>query len=130
MGFSLVGTVISILMLLPSVVFFTMFPPINMPEGLREAPAVFTVLKNIGQAGCFGILVVSKNRLRLGTISIWAVPMLSLSQHILTTGDHVAVADTYPEKWPIAALPRLEQLTLACLFGHSQRITSGKHVLT
>jgi hypothetical protein len=76
MGFSFVGSVISILMLLPSIVFFTAFPPNNMPEGLREAPAVFTVLEKIGQAGCFGILILSKNRFRLDKINIWAMLML------------------------------------------------------
>ena len=34
----------------------------------QGAPAVFTVLEKIGQAGCFGLLVLSKNRFRLDTV--------------------------------------------------------------
>lgn len=76
MGFSWVGTAISIVMILPSIIFFTAFPPVNMPVGLREAPVVFTILEKIGQAGCFGLLALSKDRLRLDRVNIWAVLML------------------------------------------------------
>lgn len=76
MGFSWLGTAISIVMILPSIIFFTAFPPVNMPEGLREAPVIFTILEKIGQVACFGLLALSKDRLRLDRVNMWAVLML------------------------------------------------------
>ena len=74
MGFSLIGTIIAVLMLLPSMIFFTKFPPRNVPAGLKDAPMVYTILERVGQAGCFGLLIISGEAFQRG--SIWGVLML------------------------------------------------------
>ncbi|HYF76578.1 MAG TPA: hypothetical protein VD973_05580 [Symbiobacteriaceae bacterium] len=77
MGFSLIGTIIAVLMLLPSMIFFTKFPPRNVPAGLKDAPMLYTMLERAGQAGCFGLLIFAGDALRLaGPRALWAVLML------------------------------------------------------
>jgi hypothetical protein len=59
MGFSLVGTLIAIIILAPSLLMIK-FPPDNVPVGLRDAGPVYTILERLGQMGCISILVISK----------------------------------------------------------------------
>lgn len=60
-GFSMVGTLIAVFMLLPSLVFFTWFPPIRVPHGLRESNRIFTILEKAGQVGSLVFLAISKD---------------------------------------------------------------------
>ncbi|MBY3622535.1 hypothetical protein HGO21_23730 [Acinetobacter sp. CUI P1] len=60
MGFSLLGTLMALILLAPSMIMIK-FPPENVPAGVRDAGSVFIILERIGQLGCIGILAISKD---------------------------------------------------------------------
>ena len=60
MGFSLLGSLIAIIILAPSMLMI-IFPPEPFPVGLQDAGKIFTLLERAGQLGCIGILVVSRD---------------------------------------------------------------------
>lgn len=60
MGFSLLGTLMALILLAPSLLMIK-FPPENVPAGVRDAEPIYTVLERLGQLGCLGILVISKD---------------------------------------------------------------------
>lgn len=60
MGFSLLGTLMALILLAPSMLMIK-FPPENVPAGVRDAGSVFIILERIGQLGCIGILAISKD---------------------------------------------------------------------
>lgn len=74
MGFSIIGLLIAIFIFLPNVLFI-IFPPKNVPVGLKDAGIIFTVLERIGQAGCLVILVMSKENYQNVIINSWFVLM-------------------------------------------------------
>ncbi|MNZ94644.1 hypothetical protein D3C78_1137580 [compost metagenome] len=61
MGFSLLGTAIAIVILLPSIIFLIKFPPGHAAEEASKLPKTFGALEKIGQAGCIISLVISKD---------------------------------------------------------------------
>lgn len=60
MGFSLLGTLMALTLLAPSMLMIK-FPLENVPAGVRDAGSVFIILERIGQLGCIGILAISKD---------------------------------------------------------------------
>ncbi len=76
MGFSFIGTLIAILILLPSSLFFIRFPPKNIPADLTDLGGVYTVLERIGQVGCLTVLVMSKENFQGMKINIWTLLMM------------------------------------------------------
>jgi hypothetical protein len=75
MGFSIIGLLIAVFIFLPNVLFI-IFPPKNVPDGLKDAGIVFTVLERIGQAGCLVLLVMSKENYQDVIINRWFVLMV------------------------------------------------------
>lgn len=59
MGFSLLGTLMALIILAPSLLIIK-FPPKNVPAGVRDAGPVYTILERLGQMGCISILAISK----------------------------------------------------------------------
>lgn len=125
------------LMLLPSIVFFTIFPPVNMPEGLSAAPAVFTVLEQIGQAGSFGILVLSKDHFRLHKVNIWAVAMLNcIVIHYGLWLRYILAGKEFSSLWtpflfvpiPLAIIP-VGAFGFAALWGRSRWLGAATMIL-
>jgi hypothetical protein len=78
MGFSLIGTLIGIVILLPSLLFYILFPPKNAPANSSgaEPGMIYTIFERIGQMGCLTILVLSKDNFQGRHVDIWAVMML------------------------------------------------------
>jgi hypothetical protein len=76
MGFSIIGTVIAILILFPSIIFYTIFPPKNPSIKIKEVNGVFTVLERLGQASCLLFLIMSGNYIRIDNINIFTVFMV------------------------------------------------------
>lgn len=79
MGFSLLGTILSLIILAPNLLFIK-FPPVNMPADIQDAGPVFTVLERVGQVGCVAILVFSKSsfeQVRFGIVTVLIIIILS-----------------------------------------------------
>ena len=74
MGFSIIGLLIAGFIFLPNLLFI-IFPPKNVPDGLKDAGIIFTVLERIGQVGCLVILVISKDNYLNVNIDIWFILM-------------------------------------------------------
>lgn len=60
MGFSLFGTILALLMLLPSIIFFIRFPN-NAVQEADALPKIFVMLEKIGQPACIISLILSKD---------------------------------------------------------------------
>lgn len=74
MGFSIIGLLIAMFIFLPNLLF-VILPPKNVPDGLKDAGIIFTVLERIGQVGCLLILAISKDNFQNVNIDIWFVLM-------------------------------------------------------
>ena len=72
MGFSVFGTIIVVLTMLPSLVFFIFFPPVNKPSGTQaHEPLPLTILERLGQAACLILLVILRNWFDTRRFDIW-----------------------------------------------------------
>ncbi len=72
MGFSVVGTIIAVLSILPSIIFFAFFPPVNKSDGAQSPePLSLTLLERVGQTGCLIILVISHKWFDMRSFDIW-----------------------------------------------------------
>jgi hypothetical protein len=77
MGFSLVGTLIGVVLMLPSVLFFALFPPANAAtSAAASAPFILTMLERVGQAGCLAVLVLSRSGYQHRHLDVWAILMM------------------------------------------------------
>ena len=76
MGFSIVGTVIGILIIFPSIIFFTLFPPKNVNNNIKEPSNIFVILERIGQVACLMSLVISKDFFQLSNINVFVILMV------------------------------------------------------
>ena len=76
MGFSWIGSLMGIGLLLPSILFFIRFPPKNTPADLKDAGLLWTIFERAGQIGCFSILVVSRDHFQGRPVNVWAILML------------------------------------------------------
>jgi len=74
MGFSIIGLLLAVSIYLPNLLFI-IFPPKNVPDGLKDAGIIYTVLVRIGQAGCLVLLVISKDNYLNVSIDIWFILM-------------------------------------------------------
>ena len=76
MGFSFIGTLIGILILAPSILFFIKFPPKNIPVDSTNPGVIYTILERIGQIGCLTVLVMSKDNFHSVRVNAWMLLML------------------------------------------------------
>ncbi len=74
MGFSITGILIAAFIFSPNLIF-VVFPPKNVPEGLKDAGILFTAMERAGQAGCLVILVISKANFQNLPLNIWFILM-------------------------------------------------------
>lgn len=74
MGFSFIGLLIAIFIFFPNILF-VIFPPKNIPDNLKDAGYIFTLLERIGQVGCLVILTMSNDNFKNISINIWFVLM-------------------------------------------------------
>lgn len=70
MGFSFIGLLIAIFIFFPNILF-VIFPPKNIPDNLKDAGYIFTLLERIGQVGCLVILTMSNDNFKNISINIW-----------------------------------------------------------
>lgn len=75
MGFSITGTIIAAVMLLPNIIYL-FFPPQNVPESKKDAGLFFTVLERVGQIVLIVLLAVSHDSLDGRAFDVWAVLMV------------------------------------------------------
>lgn len=74
MGFSITGTIIAAVMLLPNILYL-FFPPANVPERKKDAGLFFTILERIGQIALIVLLVVSHDSFDGRAFDVWAILM-------------------------------------------------------
>ena len=72
MGFSLIGLLITGVILLPNLLMIVL-PPANIPEQVKSAGALLTVMERIGQVGCFLLPVFSKGFIDAAPIDSWFI---------------------------------------------------------
>lgn len=75
MGFSITGTIIAAVMLLPNIIYI-FFPPQNVPAENKDAGRFFTVMEYIGQVALIALLVVSRDSFHGRAFDVWAVLMV------------------------------------------------------
>ncbi|MDL4842320.1 hypothetical protein [Aquibacillus rhizosphaerae] len=73
MGFSLIGTLIGILVLMPSILFFIKYPPRNVPVDAPSVGFFYISLEKIGQILCLTVLVSSKESFQDVQVNIWVL---------------------------------------------------------
>ncbi len=69
MAFSWTGLTLMLLIMLPSMAFALLFPPMHVPDNQNRPHLVFAILERIGQAGC--VILSMFTVLRLG-MSAWS----------------------------------------------------------
>lgn len=70
MGFSATGLMIAAIIFAPNLLF-AVFPPKNIPQGIKASGFFFTVVERIGQVGCMALLIVSKAHFETALIDVW-----------------------------------------------------------
>jgi hypothetical protein len=60
MGFSLVGFIIVVVIMIPNLLYIK-YPPKELPTDLKDVSILYTILERSGQGAFFIILIVSKN---------------------------------------------------------------------
>ncbi|ETT56371.1 hypothetical protein MKZ07_15835 [Paenibacillus sp. FSL P4-0338] len=74
MGLHALGFIISLLVLLPNLIFL-FFPPRSVPDSLNSAPLVFTLLERAGQITCFMLPILFGRLISAQTLGVSAVLM-------------------------------------------------------
>lgn len=74
MDFSVKGLIIAAIIFAPNLLF-VIFPPKNVPQGIKDTGFIFTILERIGQVACILLLILSKDYFDVVTINIWFVLM-------------------------------------------------------
>ena len=72
MGFSLIGLLITGVILLPNLLVL-LRPPKNAPEIVKSAGALMTVIERVGQAACFLLPVFSKGYIETAYVNVWFI---------------------------------------------------------
>ncbi len=72
MGFSLIGLLITGVILLPNLLII-LLPPKNAPEKMKGAGALMTLIERAGQVACFLLPVFSKAFIDAVGINIWLI---------------------------------------------------------
>lgn len=118
MGFSLIGTLIAISVFAPNFLMI-MFPPKNVPDHLKSEEMIYTILERIGQVGCIGILVISKDNFQNLKFSIWVVLIvLSIAAYYCLWIRYVVMGRKYILLWePLMGIPIPMAVFPVCTFG-------------
>lgn len=75
MAFSITGLVFAIIIFAPNVLFL-LFPPKEVPAGLKDAGIVYTVLERLGQIGCVILLCLTGN-FSLFPVTVWLILLIA-----------------------------------------------------
>ncbi len=70
MGFSLIGLLITCVILLPNLLMI-LLPPKNMPEKVGSAGALMTMIERAGQVSCFLLPVFSQGFIESADTNLW-----------------------------------------------------------
>ena len=134
MAFSLTGLILMLLLMLPSVTFFLLFPPKDVPENTSRPHRVWTVLEKAGQAGCVILLLFTELQI---VLSVW--PVLCLLCLVVYYGlwiRYIAKGRDYKWLWapflgipvPLAVFP-VAAFGLAAAWGQSIWLGAATAVL-
>ncbi|WP_019156031.1 hypothetical protein [Robertmurraya massiliosenegalensis] len=74
MGFSIVGLTIVMCILAPNILY-SIYPPYNIPAGMKDKESIFTIFERLGQFGCIFLLIVLKDSIDDNAIDIYFILM-------------------------------------------------------
>jgi hypothetical protein len=118
MEFSLLGTLMALIILAPSLLMIK-FPPENVPADVRDAGPVYTILERLGQLGCISVLVISKNnfqQVQFGIIA--ALIVLSIVVYYGLWVRYIVKGRQYNLLWdPLGFIPIPLAVLPVCAFG-------------
>ncbi|MEK3662679.1 hypothetical protein NSQ29_24255 [Paenibacillus sp. FSL F4-0236] len=118
MGFSLLGTLMALILLAPSLLMIK-FPPENVPSGLRDAEPIYTLLERAGQLGCIGILAMSQDnfqQVKLGVIAVFIVLFIAIYYGLWIR--YIVKGRQYKLLWdPLGIIPIPMAVLPVCAFG-------------
>ncbi|WP_405175552.1 hypothetical protein MHI27_03145 [Paenibacillus sp. FSL H8-0261] len=118
MGFSLLGTLMALILLAPSLLMIK-FPPENVPSGLRDAGPIYTLLERAGQLGCIGILAMSQDnfqQVKLGVIAVFIVLFIAIYYGLWIR--YIVKGRQYKLLWdPLGIIPIPMAVLPVCAFG-------------
>lgn len=81
MQFSIIGLILVVFILLPSIVFSIKYSPVSIPKNIDNSPKIYGVMEKFGQIGCIASLIVySINNIDLGSMYyniFWSLVILS-----------------------------------------------------
>ncbi|WP_339268624.1 hypothetical protein MKY19_03140 [Paenibacillus sp. FSL R5-0744] len=118
MGFSLLGTLMALILLVPSLLMIK-FPPENVPSGLRDAGPIYTFLERAGQLGCIGILAMSQDnfqQVKLGVIAVFIVLFIAIYYGLWVR--YIVKGQQFKLLWdPLVFIPIPMAVLPVCAFG-------------
>lgn len=118
MGFSLLGTLMALIILAPSLLIIK-FPPKNITIGVRDAGFVYILLERVGQLGCIGILAISKDnfqQVKFGVIAAFIVLFIVVYYGLWIR--YIVKGRQYKLLWePLGFIPIPMAVLPVCAFG-------------
>lgn len=72
MGFSLIGLLITAIILLPNLLMIFL-PPKEIPSKVKDAGVFFIIFERIGQVACFLLPVILKDYIESADLDIWFI---------------------------------------------------------
>lgn len=118
MGFSLIGTILAMSIFAPNLLMIK-FPPKNVPNNIKNEGIIHTLLERIGQVGCIGILVTSRDHFQNLKFNLWAVLIaLSIAAYYCLWIRYVVKGQDYKLLWePVWYIPIPMAVFPVCAFG-------------
>ncbi len=118
MGFSSIGTLIALSIFAPNLLMI-IYPPKNVPDGPKDEGKLHTLLERIGQVGCIGILVTSRDHYQNLKFNLWAVLIaLSIAAYYCLWIRYVVKGQDYKLLWePVWYIPIPMAVFPVCAFG-------------
>lgn len=118
MGFSLLGTLMALILLAPSLLMIK-FPPENVPLGVRDAGPIYTILERAGQLGCIGILAISQDnfqQVKFGVIAVFIVLFIAIYYGLWIR--YIVKGRQFKLLWdPLGIIPIPMAVLPVCAFG-------------
>lgn len=118
MGFSLIGTLIALSIFAPNLLMIK-FPPNHVPVHLTSEGLMYTLLERVGQVGCIGILVISKDNFQDLKFSVWLLLIIiSIASYYYLWIRYVVMGQKYTLLWePLMRIPIPMAVFPVCAFG-------------
>lgn len=118
MQFSLIGTIIAMSIFAPNLLM-VIYPPKNISSRIKAERMIYTLLERIGQVGCIGILMLSRDHFQNLKFNPWVVLIaLSIAAYYYLWIRYVVKGQEYKLLWePVWFIPIPMAVFPVCAFG-------------